>query len=95
MIVYRITTPKYAQLRASGRSARWNKNGDFVIYFAGNISLACLENVVHRDSEGLIGNFSLMRVQIPKKVSVKKYKLKIYPKIGLINLIMRFAKKLA
>jgi RES domain-containing protein len=79
MIVYRITTPKYAQLRASGRSARWNKNGDFVIYFAGNISLACLENVVHRDSEGLIGNFSLMRVQIPKKVSVKKIQIEDLP----------------
>lgn len=79
MIVYRITTHKYAQLTASGRSARWNRYGEFVIYFAGNISLACLENVVHRDSEGLIGNFSLMSVEIPKKVSIKKIQIKDLP----------------
>ncbi len=75
MIVFRITTPKYAKLTASGREARWNRFGEFVIYCAENISLACLENVVHREGEGLIGEFSLMRIEIPKKVSIIKMNL--------------------
>lgn len=72
MIVYRITHPEYTKLTASGKAARWNKDGEFIIYTAGNIALACLENIVHRSSEGLMGDFRLLTIEIPKKVSVQK-----------------------
>jgi RES domain-containing protein len=79
MIVYRITHPKFAKLTASGRAARWNKNGEFVIYTAGNIALACLENIVHRSSEGLMGDFRLLTIEIPKKVSIQKIQIEDLP----------------
>ena len=49
MLIYRITTAKYAsQLSASGAANRWNQEGEFVIYTAESRSLASLELVVHR-----------------------------------------------
>lgn len=51
MLVYRITTEKYAKkLTASGAANRWNLEGQFVIYAAQSRSLASLELVVHRAS---------------------------------------------
>ncbi|AFK05223.1 RES domain protein [Emticicia oligotrophica DSM 17448] len=72
MNIYRITTPNYTKLTASGRAARWNRNGEFVIYAASSIALACLENIVHRSKKGLLGDFRLITIEIPKKVSIKK-----------------------
>lgn len=79
MIIYRITTPKFTKLTASGYAARWNRKGEFVIYAASNIALACLENIVHRNSEGLMGDFRLLSIEIPKKVSIKKILLEDLP----------------
>jgi len=51
MLVYRITTEKYAdKLSASGAANRWNQEGEFVVYAAQSRSLASLELVVHRAS---------------------------------------------
>jgi RES domain-containing protein len=75
MIVYRITTPRFTNLTASGRVARWNVKGQFVIYTASSIALACLENIVHRDSEGLMGDFRVLSIEIPKRVFVKRIEL--------------------
>ena len=78
MLIYRITLTKYSDsLIASGRAARWNSNGVFVIYTAGSISLACLENVVNRNGTDLsIGNFFLIIIKIPdstaKEVSLQE-----------------------
>jgi RES domain-containing protein len=79
MIVYRITTPRFTKLTASGRVARWNIKGQFVIYTASSIALACLENIVHRDSEGLMGDFRVLSIEIPKRVFVKKIELNDLP----------------
>ena len=79
MIVYRITTPRFTSLSASGKIARWNKEGQFVIYVAENIALACLENIVHRNSEGLMGDFRILTIEIPKKVSTKIIKIETLP----------------
>ncbi|MDZ7936679.1 MAG: RES family NAD+ phosphorylase [Emticicia sp.] len=79
MIVYRITTPKYTKLTASGRAARWNQNGEFVIYCSSSIALACLENIVHRSKKGLLGDFKILFIEIPKKVSVKIIPLESLP----------------
>jgi RES domain-containing protein len=79
MNIYRITSPKYTKLTASGSAARWNKNGEFVIYTASNIALACLENIVHRSKKGLLGEFRLLTIEIPKKVSVRKLTIENLP----------------
>lgn len=66
MKVYRITLEPYShRLYASGRIARWNSKGTFVIYSASSRALACLENVVHRGGEGLNGSFRTMTIEIP------------------------------
>lgn len=66
MIVYRIVTHEFAgSLKASGRRARWNSAGNNMIYSAGSISLACLENIVHRSGEGLSGLFNILHIEIP------------------------------
>ena len=69
MLVYRITKAMYAdRLVASGGAARWNSRGQFVIYTAATRALACLENVVHRGSEGLSSTFRVMVIDIPDTV---------------------------
>jgi RES domain-containing protein len=66
MLVYRICLAKYASsLKASGRAARWNPNEVEMIYTAGSRSLACLENVVHRNQIGLSMAFKVMTIDIP------------------------------
>lgn len=66
MQVFRIALAKYAQkLVASGRAARWNPNDIEVLYTAGSRSLACLENVVHRNQIGLNQAFRVMTIEIP------------------------------
>jgi len=66
MNVFRITLEPYSHvLHASGRPARWNSGGTFLVYSAGTRSLACLENLVHRGGEGLDSNFRVMTIDIP------------------------------
>ena len=73
MIVYRITLKQFShQLYASGRVARWNSKGTFVIYTAGSRSLACLENLVHRSGEGLDAGFRVMVIEIPNEVKMEQ-----------------------
>ena len=72
MLVYRITKAVYAdRLVASGGAARWNSRGQFVIYTAATRALACLENVVHRGSEGLSSTFRVMVIDIPDTVRIE------------------------
>jgi RES domain-containing protein len=72
MTVYRMTLAKYAtQLRAPGTAARWNSQGRYVIYTAGSVALACLENLVHRDSAVLQSPFKLLTIDIPDTVSLR------------------------
>ncbi len=81
MIVYRICHKKWANsLNASGKPARWNSAGRYVIYTSESRSLACLENVVHRSSEGLNELFKLMIIEIPIKVTVEELDIKKLPK---------------
>jgi len=72
MIVYRITTEKWAnQLHASGYAARWNSKGNFVIYTASTRALACLENLVHRSGEGLNRIFKTVEIDIPGSLTIQ------------------------
>lgn len=73
MLVYRIVLEKWSQsLTASGQAARWNSPGRFVLYTAGSRALACLENVVHRNSRGLNQLFKTMVIAVPDDVLVVK-----------------------
>ena len=70
MDVFRITHRKWAdKLVASGYAARWNSNGMFAIYSAENASLACLENLVHRNGFGLDADYCLITISIPSTIS--------------------------
>ena len=72
MEIYRITLAKWTnKLVASGRPARWNSNGMQMIYAAENRSLACLENVVHRGSEGLNLLYKVMVISIPDSLEME------------------------
>jgi len=71
MLVYRIVLTKYANgLIASGRAARWNPNEVKMIYTASSRSLACLENVVHRNYIGLSENFNILTIDCPDRIKV-------------------------
>lgn len=80
MIVYRITLAAYANgLFASGNPARWNSKDIKVIYTAGSRALACLENVVHRSSRGLQGNFRTLLIEIPDHLKITVIDRKALP----------------
>ncbi len=73
MEVFRITHKKWSdKLSASGYAARWNSNCVYMIYAAENRSLACLENLVHRNGFGLDNDYFVMTISIPKSVSVEE-----------------------
>lgn len=68
MELYRITREKYAsRLEASGRSNRWNKEKQHVIYASSSRSLATLELVAHRNAimEGLV--YKTVIIKVPNK----------------------------
>jgi RES domain-containing protein len=76
MIVYRITLAQYSKkLIASGNPARWNSKDTKIIYTAESKALACLENVVHRNSRGLQKNFRQMNIEIPDEIKVHEIKI--------------------
>ncbi len=71
MIVYRITHKKWANsLVASGYPARWNKEGQYIIYTSESMALCCLENLVHRKGKGLNALFSVMHISIPDTLPI-------------------------
>jgi RES domain-containing protein len=72
MKVWRIATdtPGYTADDLSGAGAkitggRWNRPGQPVLYCASNISLACLETLVHLGATGLPLNRILVEIEIP------------------------------
>jgi RES domain-containing protein len=80
MITYRITLEKWAGvLTASGRAARWNSNGQFMIYTASTRALACLENLVHRKSIGADELFRVTLIEIPDNLKMEKIDKKKLP----------------
>lgn len=64
---------------ASGRAARWNPNDTEMVYTAGSRSLACLENVVHRNQLGLNNSFQVMTIEIPDDLAILTIGLKKLP----------------
>ena len=80
MLVFRITIIKYSDsLKASGRASRWNSNEVEMIYTSSSQSLACLENVVHRNLLGLNQAFRVLTIQIPNEVFIHEFNLEELP----------------
>jgi len=80
MLVYRISLAKYgARLIASGRAARWNPNDSRMIYTASSRSLACLENVVHRNQLGLNQVFNILTIEFPDDIKINSIHLSDLP----------------
>jgi RES domain-containing protein len=50
-----------------------------MIYAAASVSLACLENVVHRSSEGLSGLFKILVIEIPGDLSLDEIRTSDLP----------------
>ncbi len=81
MQVYRITLNKWSKkLHASGYPGRWNSKGVFVIYTSYTRALASLENLAHRSGEGLNGLFSVMVIEFPDRLKIKKVRSSSLPK---------------
>jgi len=73
MIVYRITLAIHAdKLVASGNPAKWNSKDVRVIYTSPSRSLACLENIVHRNSLGHGTLFRTILVEIPDNLIIDR-----------------------
>jgi len=74
MLAYRISQTKYAHsLVAPGFAARWNTEGQKMIYTAGSVALACLENLAHRSGTKLnTGNFSIATINIPENLKAEE-----------------------
>jgi RES domain-containing protein len=79
MELFRISLAKHSTLSASGRAGRWNSNGVEMIYTASSRSLACLENIVHRNKHGLTDNFRIMVIFIPDNISRDLVKVSALP----------------
>ncbi len=62
------------KLLASGYPARWNSKDVKMIYTAQSRALACLENVVHRNSKGLLKNFRVMQISVPDDIGLREIK---------------------
>lgn len=74
MIVYRISSPKWAK-DLSGNVAklyggRWNSVGLPMLYTSENISLAMLEILVNSSPAFLKNTFSLIKISIPESAKV-------------------------
>jgi RES domain-containing protein len=75
LLVYRICLTRFAdQLIASGKAGRWNAEGAHMIYSAGSLALACLENLVHRSGASISGDFSALTIFIPPEVKISTIK---------------------
>ena len=75
MRAWRISAeaPEYSANDLSGLGAkksggRWNRPGTEVVYAASNLSLACLETVVHFNSGSLPLNRYVVRIDIPDDI---------------------------
>jgi RES domain-containing protein len=75
MKIYRMVLEGYQDnLRAPGAPGRWNSTGKMVIYASESRSLSCLENIVHRSTEGLIRNFFILVLEIPDRIQTETLK---------------------
>jgi RES domain-containing protein len=72
MEFYRIVFERFAdRLYAPGFSGRWNYEGEFVLYSGSSRSLSCMENMVHKMGQGVLGaRFTMMVLELPHGLPV-------------------------
>ncbi len=77
MLVYRISQTKYANsLTASGIDGRWNLLHQKMVYTAGSVALACLENLAHKSGASLAaGDFSLAIIEVEDDLKIEEVKI--------------------
>ena len=71
--VYRVCRAIHARLDGEGAKrvgGRWNSPGHAVVYMAGSISLAVLENLVHMSKEDFPVGFVSVSALIPDELSI-------------------------
>lgn len=73
MKIFRICNARFAnELTASGMAGRWNSEGHMILYAAEARSLACLENLVHKNRFELQNDYRTMIIFIPDNVQIHK-----------------------
>lgn len=73
MTVYRITHEKWSKkITASGNPARWNSKGKYIIYTSSTRALAVVENLVHRNGEGLNEIYKILEIEIPGNIKISE-----------------------
>lgn len=71
--VYRVCRSRYAVLNGEGAKrvgGRWNSPGRSVVYMAGSIALAVLENLVHMSRQDFPTGYVVVGAVIPEDVVV-------------------------
>ena len=72
MKIYRMVLARYEDyLRAPGVAGRWNSSGKMVLYASQSRSLSCLENIVHRSTEGLLRNFFILVIEVADTIHIE------------------------
>lgn len=80
MLIFRITLKRYAhELFAPGVSGRWNSDGKKVIYAAGSVSLAIMENLIRRNGYGFNKDFAIMFIEVPDDIDITTYTPEMLP----------------
>ena len=82
LIVWRLTTARFARSAFSGDGARlyggrWNRKGVSLVYTAASQSLAMLEMLVQ--DEPLRARYVMIEVRIPKAVTIDRIKIDDLP----------------
>jgi RES domain-containing protein len=81
MIIVRIALKKYATtLFAPGFAGRWNSEGKKVIYTAGSVSLATMENMTYRKGYGFNHDYAIMLIDLPDSLPITTYTADNLPK---------------
>jgi len=74
MIIFRIVLKKYSnELFAPGIPGRWNSDGNKVIYTAGSIALAVMENLIYRKGQGFSNHYATMLIDLPDHLAKTAY----------------------
>jgi RES domain-containing protein len=72
MRVFRIAYKAYTQdLIPSKANGRWAAAGKAVVYAAGSVALAVLENLVRRKGEGFNEDYNIMVIDLPSSLKIQ------------------------
>lgn len=82
MLVWRLARAVYPALDGEGarlRGGRWNAPGTPVVYTAGHLSLAALEQLVHFNPDRLPDDLTAYAIEIPDALGVQRVEIGALP----------------